>query len=119
MGRTYTYPAQSPPDWTNPDPRLTNTNYNYRVYQINFPSNIFLTFYQPPVGLESNLLPIVGDMIKIQGDPRTWKIEQIVPNSTAGPLANAFDILVEMVSDIIPESNVLYPYEDIVFEKIF
>lgn len=119
MGRTYTYPAQSPPDWSNPDPRLTLTNYNYTFYQINYPSNIFLTYYQVPSGLESNLLPQVGDMVKIEGDPRTWKIEQIIPNSTDLVAPNAFNVLVEQVSDILPESDNLYPYEDIAFEKIF
>lgn len=116
--RSYTFHAV-PQDWINPDPRLADVNYNYRVFLIQTPisNSIFLTKWMPPNGPEVNLIPTIGDLIKIAGDPRTFKIS--FTQKGTDPSAAGLDFYVEVVTANNPESDPLYPYEDIAFQKIF
>lgn len=118
--RSYTFHTVPPPNWHIPvNPADAKGDYNYRFFLIQSPitSSIFLAYWIPPVGPESTLLPSVGNLIKVAGDPRTFKIQfsQKGTDSDAGGL----DYYVEVVTPTNPESDPLYDYEAISFQKIF
>lgn len=80
---------------------------------------VFLAYWIPPSGPESQCIIQIGDFIKVDGDPRTFKVMDTVSTSQVGGPNQSMDFIVEIVTYQVPESDPNYATEYEILNKIF